>query len=158
MERLGRDNPTTAQASRSLGIVKYMLESFAEAKIYLADFIRVMDAYQIMNTVDYVFGLQLLAEIYYVENQIDDAKKLLTKARMILRNNTELGQEIPELEELISNRLEAAKSAQTETKTLFARFTELARFEDEQVSRKVPIEERIHMVFRSYVFVDENKS
>lgn len=111
---------------------------------------------QTMADVDYIIALQLLGEIYSAEQQFEDAKRLWTKAKMSLENNVIEDEVVPEIEELISTRLEAAESAgQKEKKSLFSRFTELARFEDEQVSREVPIEERIQKVFRSYIFIDD---
>jgi hypothetical protein len=140
-----------------MGIVKYLLKSFAEARIYLSDFVRVMDTERTVDDIDYVIALQLLGEVHNAEGRRGDAKQLWSRAQSILRKNPSVSQKIPELEELLSNRLEAAQSAREEKKTLFSRFTELARFEDEQLSREVPIEERIQMVFRTYIFVDDEK-
>jgi tetratricopeptide (TPR) repeat protein len=138
-----------------MGIVKYLMKRFAEARIYLSDFIRVMDAAKTVDSVDYVIALELLGELHRAESRYEDAKKLWRKAKSILEQNPSIGEKIPELEELISTRLETAQAAPTETKSLFSRFTELARFEDEQVSREVPIEERIDELLQSYVFVDD---
>jgi tetratricopeptide (TPR) repeat protein len=138
-----------------MGIVKYLMKSFAEARIYLSDFIRVMDAAKTADSADYVIALELLGELHRVESRYEDAKKLWRKAKSILEQNPSISEKIPELKELISKRLETAQAAPTESKSLFSRFTELARFEDEQVSREVPIEERIDELLLSYVFVDD---
>jgi RNase P subunit RPR2 len=105
-ERLGRDHLTTAKASRSMGIVKYMLKSFAEARIYLSDFVRVMDTEHNVDEIDYVIALGLLGEVHNAEGRGDAAKKLWTKAKSALDKNPTVSEKIPELRELISHRLE----------------------------------------------------
>jgi hypothetical protein len=61
----------------------------------------------------------------------DDAKKSWSRAKSILRKNPSVSQNIPELEELISIRLEAAQSAS---------------YEKVSRDRGAPIEERIHLL------------
>jgi hypothetical protein len=154
-ERLGRDHRTTAKASRSMGIVKYMLKSFAEARIYLSDFVRVMDTEQNVDEIDYVIALGLLGEVHNAEGRGAAAKKLWTQAKSALDKNPTLSEKIPELRELISHRLENGPSASQEKKSLFSMFTEMARLEDEHVSPEVPVEQRLEDIFRTYVFLDD---
>lgn len=153
-EQLGKDHLSTAKASRSLGIAKYLSKSSAEARIYLEDFVRVMDARQDAKDVNYVLALQLLGEINFVECRTADAKRYWTKARSTLDDFPAISQSNPELGEMIKHRMDKAETQTQETKSFFSRFTELARFEDE-VSAELPVEERLEQVITTIVFMDD---
>ncbi len=153
-DRLGRDHESTAEACRSLGIVKYITKSYAEARIYLEDFVRVMEAKKRVDNIHYVLALQLLGEINYSESRMTEAKKHWTKAKNILDQCPNVGEVAPELGDLVCHRLQKALIQVPETKSFFSRFTELARFEDE-VSAELPVEERLEELIATLVFLDE---
>lgn len=153
-ERLGKDHVSTAKASRSLGIIKYLHRSFAESRIYLEDFVRVSEAQAIMDDIDYVLSLLLLGEVNYAESRFDDAQRYWTKAKHMLEEYPACDEKMPQLGEMLQHRLEKAQKGSAESKSLFSRFTELARFEDE-VSAEVPVEEKLQEIIRSYTFFDD---
>ena len=153
-ELLGRDDPVTAQASRSMGIVKYMLKSYAEARIYLSDFIRVMDVVKNVETIDYIIALQVLGELHEAEGRVDDARKSWTLAQAILQRSSNSSKKLPELEELISLRLESAKKAPKE-KGFFSRITELTRLDDEVAPGSLSVGQQVDKMLKTYVFIDD---
>eukprot|EP00934_Nitzschia_sp_Nitz4_P003716 Nitzschia sp. Nitz4//scaffold2_size372955//76566//81071//NITZ4_000380-RA/size372955-snap-gene-0.68-mRNA-1//-1//CDS//3329546647//3706//frame0 len=156
-ERLGKDHRSTATASRSLGIAKYMSQSFAEARIYLGDFVRVSEVTQEAigaSSIDYILALFLLAEVNKSENRIMEAKHYWGKAKSALLDNSEAMERYPDLEGMLSHRLEKEQATVQETKSFFSRFTELARFEDE-VSKELPVGEKLLEILRTHIFLDD---
>lgn len=134
--------------------MKYMTKCYTEARIYLEDFVRVMEAKQTVDDVHYVLALQLLGEINHIESRTSEAKKYWTKAKSTLDEYPTVGELVPDLGDIVSNRLQKAKAHVPETKSFFSRFTELARFEDE-VSAELPIEERLEELITTMVFLDD---
>jgi hypothetical protein len=131
------------------------MKQFAEARIYLGDFIRVMDAKRTFDTVEYAMAFLLFGEMSHTESRPDEARLAWSRARDVIRRNPRVKELMPELDELVSNRLENVSAVQQEQKSFFSRFTEMARFEDEQVSRELPIGERIEEAIRTYNFDDD---
>jgi outer membrane protein assembly factor BamD (BamD/ComL family) len=154
IERLGKDHESTARASRSLGITKYMNKSYGEARIYLEDFVRVMEAHQAVDDAHYILALQLLGEVNLAESRGVEAKQCWMKAKSTIDEFPAINETTPEFGELIGQRMEKANTQVQETKSLFSRFTELARFEDE-VSAELPVEERLEELITSVVFMDD---
>lgn len=112
-----------------------------------------MDSHRNIEDIHYILALHLLGEISFEENRLDEAKLYWMKAKHYIEEFPDVGDEIPELQEILTSRLEKAEKGVPKT-TFFSRFTELARFEDE-VSGEVPVEERLGEILRSFVFVDE---
>jgi len=136
-----------------MGIVKYLQKSYAEAKIYLGDFTRVMEAGNSTGHPEYLLAIQILGEIHRIEGRPDDATALFSRAKQIIDANAALEEKLPGLQTCISMRLDASHPDEEEKKTLFSRFTELARFEDE-VSGELPVEERLQAIIQQYPFLD----
>lgn len=153
-ERFGKDHESTAKASRSLGIVKYMTNSFAEARIYMEDFVRVMEAKKTVNDIPYVLVLELLGEINLTEGRKAEAKVYWTKAKNMVDEFPTIHEKAPTLEDIITHRMQKAQTQGHQTKSFFSRFTELARFEDE-VSAELPVEERLADLITTLVFIDD---
>ena len=154
IERLGKDHESTARASRSLGITKYMNKSYGEARIYLEDFVRVMEAHQAVDDIHYVLALQLLGEVNLAESRGVEAKQCWTRAKNTIDESPDIDESTPELGEMIAFRMEKTQTQVQETKSLFSRFTQLARFEDE-VSAELPVEERLEKLITTVVFMDD---
>ena len=152
-ETLGRNDRSTAMAARSVGVLKYMMNDYETAKVHLDDFVRIMDAHRQFETVDYVIAVDLLGEIHRIESRYPEAKKNLTIAKQILERNPQIAAKLPQMLDMVSDRLEVVSRAPQE-KTFFSRFTELARFEDE-VSGEKKIEEKLDDLLQEVVFLDD---
>lgn len=156
-ELYGRDHTETALAARSMGIIKYVADSYAEARIYLSDFVRVMELKTTVNSVDYVLAQILLGQIHQSESRDGDSLDAWTKAESITEQNPEIASAISGLTELLQRLIEVSQSKHsesTEQKSFFSRFADMARFEEE-VGSGLPIAAQIDEILREYVFVDE---
>jgi len=138
-----------------MGIVKYMTKSYAEARIYLSDFIRVMDIEKTVERVDYVMALHLLGEIHISEARPEDSKRAFTTAQIILERNPAVSEKLPVLEELISHRLQATEKSSRGGKGFFGRLTELTRLEDEVSPGDLTVGQKVDKILRTFVIVDD---
>jgi tetratricopeptide (TPR) repeat protein len=157
IELYGRDHEETSVASRSMGIAKYVAASYAESRIYLSDFVRVMEIKKSVNRVDYVLAQLLLGQVFETESRNDDAVKSWTKANLTLEECPEIGNSIPGLKDLVQRVINSSQSKQStgqEQKSFFSLFADMARFEEE-VAAEVPISTHIDEILRDYVFVDD---
>ncbi|KAG7342160.1 tetratricopeptide repeat protein [Nitzschia inconspicua] len=157
IELYGRDHAETALASRSMGIVKYMTESFAEARIYLSDYARVMELAKTVESVDYILVHLLLGQMNRSESLEDDAIRAWEKAGGILSQQPSLGENVPGLKDLVDHVVQSCHSRKMdarEPKSFFSRFSEMARFEEE-VGADIPVSARLEEMLLDYVFLDE---
>jgi tetratricopeptide (TPR) repeat protein len=157
IELYGRDHAETSKASRSMGIVKYIAESYAEARIYLSDFARVMEIRKTTDNVDYIIAQLLLGQILQSESRKDEALKSWTKARAVMEQHPNVGNKVPGLKDLVQRVIESSQtrhSSNQEQKSLFSRFADMARFEEE-VTSEVPVAKKIDSILRSLVFLDD---
>jgi tetratricopeptide (TPR) repeat protein len=157
IELYGRDHADTATASRSMGIIKYLGESFAEARIYLSDFVRVMEGETKTDNVDYVLALVLLGEILDSEARHDDATKCWNKANAILDRSAGAREIFSALKIVVDRRLDSNRGKRPnsqEQKSLFSMFADMARFEEE-VTSEIPVEQQIADILQGYVFLDD---
>ncbi|KAL3918640.1 MAG: hypothetical protein SGILL_004141 [Bacillariaceae sp.] len=158
IEQLGRDHSETALASRSMGVVKYVTESYAEASIYLGDFVRVMEKEDTVASVDYVLAQLLLGQMRNLEIREDEALKAWTKANSVLEEYPSTGNRVPGLKKLMERVIEASQSKQNaaqEQKSFFSRVAEMAKLEEE-VSADVPVEAKIQEILCDFVFLDDD--
>jgi hypothetical protein len=149
--KLGKDHASTA---RIVGIVKYLMKRYAEARINLGNFIRVVDSKRNFDMIEYAIAFLLFGKMSPKESGPEDARVAWENARHVFQRNPRIKELIPELDELISNRLPNVRSVQREQKKIV---TKLASFEDRQMSRESPIEERIADAIRNYNFDDDYK-
>jgi tetratricopeptide (TPR) repeat protein len=157
IELSGRDHVETALASRSMGIVKYMSESFAEARIYLSDYVRVTELAKKVESADYAIAQLLLGQIDHSATLQNEAALAWGKARGALDQNPSIGNRVPGLKGLVEHLIESCHSNQIqaqEPKSFFSRFSEMARFEEE-VGAAIPVARRIEEILLTYVFLDE---
>ena len=131
-----------------------MTNSFAEARIYMEDFVRVIEAKKAANDTSYVLVLQLLGEINLTEGRRAEAQVYWTKAKNMVDEFPTIRDKLPTLGDIITHRMQKAHTQVHQTKSFLSRFTELARFEDE-VSSELPVEERLKDLITTLVFVDD---
>jgi tetratricopeptide (TPR) repeat protein len=158
IELYGRDHSQTALASRSMGVVKYVTESFAESIIYLGDFVRVMEKEKTVDSIDYVLAQMLLGQMRALESRADEALKAWTNANSVLEEHPNIVNRVHGLKQLIEQVIESTQSKQNvaqEQKSFFSRFAEMAKLEEE-VSADLPIEGKIQEILCNFVFLDEN--
>lgn len=104
----GADDMKTGNASRGLGLAKYLLNEGEEAVNYLHEFVRVceMNGEKYSMRIEYfVFALMLLGDIYMAEEGVEEASKVWSVAREICQENERVGAEIPALAGMVDRRL-----------------------------------------------------
>ena len=121
----------------------------------MSDYVRVMETADTMISIDVAVALMLLGEVYNIEGRHDEARKYWLRSKQTIEANGATKSISPTIDDIISQRLESAPTSRGEKKTFFSRFTEIARFEDEQVLQDVPIELKIREVVRKYHSSDE---
>ena len=138
--------------------MKYMAESYAEASIYLGDFVRVMEKEKAVDSVDYVLAQLLLGQMRNLESREDEALIAWTKANSVLEEHPDVGNRVPGLKKLMESVIDASQSKQNavqEQKSFFSRFAEMAKLEEEEVSADIPVEAKIQEILCVFVFLDD---
>ena len=77
----GKNDRTTAIASRSLGFLRFILNDHDEAKSHIDHYIRIMDAHRNFETADYVLATTLSGEIHHKASSLVEAKAKMTIAK-----------------------------------------------------------------------------
>lgn len=112
----GRDNMKTGNVSRSLGLVKYLLNQPEAALIHLNEFIRVIemndeeDNEEEGEDIDYVLAILLMHDIHKANQRDEQAKNLLEVAKEVCDESDEVRDELPALVEMTERRLAAAEA------------------------------------------------
>jgi tetratricopeptide (TPR) repeat protein len=104
----GADDIKTGNASRSLGLAKYLLNKGDEAMAHLNEFIRVceMNGEKYITRIDYfVLAVMLLGDIYKAKADTEQANKVWSVARDICQKVKRIASEVPALAHMIDRRL-----------------------------------------------------
>jgi tetratricopeptide (TPR) repeat protein len=104
----GADDIKTGNASRSLGLAKFLSNEGDEAMSYLHEFVRVCETNgeKYSTRIDYfVLTLMLLGDIYEAKEEIEEASKVWSVAREIYKENKLVGAEVPALVGMVDRRL-----------------------------------------------------
>jgi tetratricopeptide (TPR) repeat protein len=155
----GKDDMYTGNASRSLGIVKYLLNKGGESMAHLNEFVRVCELKggSNNNSRDYVLAVMLLGDIYKTRGRLDQAKNVWSVAREVCDDNKHIGSEVPAMEAMIDRRLFGTDQAHTSKRTaLLGRLEEFGRLGEEAAPAEDLLPESQDVeIFRQIMFMDD---
>jgi tetratricopeptide (TPR) repeat protein len=155
----GADDMKTGNASRSLGIAKYLLNEGDEAMSYLHEFVRVceMNGEKYNTRIDYfVLTLMLLGDIYKAKEDIEEASKVWSVAKEICQENKRVGVEVPPLADMVDRRLKDTIFESANGISLFPRLEAIVYLvEDTASCGDLSSEPADVDVYRRILFIDE---
>jgi tetratricopeptide (TPR) repeat protein len=157
----GADDMKTGNASRCLGLAKYLLNEGDEAMAHLHEFIRVceMNGEKYSTRIDYfVLVLMLLGDIYDGKEDIEQATKVWSVAREICQENTRVGAEVTGLANMVDHRLVGTDnfSSPTNGTSLFSRLQAIRQLaEDAAPCGDLCYEAADVFMYRHILFIDD---
>jgi tetratricopeptide (TPR) repeat protein len=158
----GADDMKTANASRSLGLAKYLLNEGDDAMAYLHEFVRVceMNGEKYKTRIDYfVLAVMLLGDIYKAKEDMEEASIAWSVAKEICQEDKRVGVEVPALADMVDRRLDNTSSDNFESPNgigLFPRLQAISRLvEDTASCGDLSPEPADVDVYREILFIDE---
>lgn len=102
------EDTKVATAYWSVGMAKFELDRYEEAKAALDSFIKIQDTNKIKN-VDYVIALQVLGDIHSFYDEDDAASSSWSTAFSVYNSSKDMVARYPELGQMVECRLLASK-------------------------------------------------
>jgi tetratricopeptide (TPR) repeat protein len=152
----GKDNLKTGNASRSLGLVKYLQRSSDEALVHLNEFIRVIELNDDENNeeegddIDYVLAVMLMSDIHRTNGREEQSRNLIGIAKEVCDEGKQVSHELPALADMVRRRVAAPEEAPA-AKASGGGF--LKRLKDPGSGQAMSAEEE--NVLRNIVFIDD---
>lgn len=153
----GKDNLKTGNASRSLGLIKYLLRNGDEALVHLNEFIRVIelndddDNEEEGDDIDYVLAVMLMSDIHRANGRDEQSKNLIEIAKEVCDESKQVAGELPALADMVNRRLNVPEEAPSKSSGGFLKRLNLT--EDSTASFNISPEEE--NVLRNIVFIDD---
>jgi tetratricopeptide (TPR) repeat protein len=158
MALYGKDNLKTGNASRSLGLVKYLQRNGDEALVHLNEFIRVVELNDDDNNeeegddIDYVLAVLLMSDIHRSNGRDEQSRNLIGIAKEVCDESKQVAKELPALADMV-NRRQAAPEEAPATKASGGGFLKRLKAEDSGSGLTMNAEEE--NVLRNIVFIDD---
>ena len=142
----GRDDMLTGYASRSLGLVNFLMRQGDEAMVHLNEFVRVCEQQEadVCESMDYATAVLLLGDIHNSKGNKDQAKMVWIVSREVCADNG-FDNTLPDFVVMIERRLQ-----DDGTKTNMGLFSRLGRLGD-----GLKLEPEEQKTLENLVFLDE---
>jgi tetratricopeptide (TPR) repeat protein len=107
----GKNNIKTGNVSRSLGVIKYLLNNGDESLVHLNEFVRVIelnddeDNAEECNDIDYLIAVLLMFDIHRANGRMEQAKNLIEVAQDVCEESETVLKAVPVLIKMTERRV-----------------------------------------------------